>query len=46
MTNLVDFEFEEIANGIARDPSGTNLFYDANAPSTAYYRPALPTNAP
>ena len=47
MTNLVDFVFEEIANGIARDASGTNLFYDTSPPDAAtYYRPALPTNEP
>jgi hypothetical protein len=45
MTNLVDLVFEEIANGIARDPSGTNVFYDVSPPEAgAYYRPVLPTN--
>ena len=46
MTNRVNVVFEELATGIARDPSGTNLFYDTNAPGTAYYLPVLPTNVP
>ena len=46
MTNMVALDFEQVAGGIARDPSGTNLFYDTNPPGAAYYQPALPTTAP
>jgi len=47
-TNLVDLVYEEIATGILRDPSGTNLYYDTNQPpmTPAHYRPMLPTNHP
>ena len=47
-TNLVDLVYEEIAIGIPRDPSGTNVFYDTNQPpvTRAHYRPILPTNHP
>ena len=48
MTNLADFVFEEIANGIGRDGEGMNFYYDVGAPErgAVYYRAALPTNGP
>ena len=46
-TNRDDVAFAEIANGIPRDPSGTNVFYDTNTPvESVYYRLILPTNHP
>jgi len=46
-TNLPNLVYEPIATGIARDPSGTNVYYDTNQPSSAvHYRPILPTNHP
>jgi len=46
-TNLVNMVFEEIASGIPRDPSGTNIYYDTNPPAgPAMYRAILPTNHP
>jgi len=46
-TNLVNLVYEEIAGGIARNPSGTNVYYDTDSPTpSAVYRPVLPTNHP
>jgi len=46
-TNLMDLLYEEIADGIPRDPSGTNVYYDTNPPAgPAVYRAVLPTNHP
>ena len=48
-TNLIEDVWTPIASNIVRDASGTNLWYDNNAPDgQAYYYPALPstTNQP
>ena len=47
-TNLVDaMAWNVVASNLARNPSGTNTWYDASPPAVpAFYRPGLPTNAP
>jgi hypothetical protein len=46
-TNLANQVYEEVASGILRDPSGTNVYYDTSAPADpVMYRTILPANHP